>query len=142
MTTDLAIASLIRGASLLVKLVMLLLLAASLISWALIFKKRRQMRLAGRDMQAFEDEFWSSEDLTGLYNRSKQEPEQGGMKTVFEAGFREFARLRKHGGLDAGDILDGSQRSEEHTSDSSHDQSSYAVFCLKKKNNKTLSEQR
>src|SRR5688572_32255160 len=27
-------------------------------------------------------------------------------------------------------------RSEEHTSDSSHSQISYAVFCLKKKNNK------
>src|SRR2546430_9887656 len=28
-------------------------------------------------------------------------------------------------------------RSEEHTSDSSHSQISYAVFCLKKKNNTT-----
>src|SRR2546430_4081008 len=29
-------------------------------------------------------------------------------------------------------------RSEEHTSDSSHSQISYAVFCLKKKNKRTL----
>src|SRR5688572_31352896 len=35
-------------------------------------------------------------------------------------------------GADAG-------RSEEHTSDSSHSQISYAVFCLKKKKKKTLS---
>lgn len=110
MSTDLSIASLILGASLLVKLVMLALLVASLASWALIFSKRRQMRLARRDMQAFEDEFWSSEDLTGLYNRVASGPDAAGMAKVFEAGFREFARLRKHGGLDGGDILDGAQR--------------------------------
>ena len=43
MQTDLSIASLILGASLLVKFVMLVLLIASIASWALIFAKRRQM---------------------------------------------------------------------------------------------------
>lgn len=112
MTTDLSIASLILGASLLVKLVMLALLIASVASWALIFTKRRQMRATQQEIEAFEGQFWSSEDLTGLYNRiAGTDGSSGGMAGVFEAGFREFARLRKHGGLDAGDILDGSQRS-------------------------------
>ncbi len=111
MSTDLSIASLILGASLLVKLVMIVLLIASLASWALIFAKRRQMRQARAEMQAFEDEFWSSEDLTELYNRISTSPtETTGVEKIFESGFREFARLRKRDGLDAGDILDGAQR--------------------------------
>ena len=111
MQADLSIASLILGASLLVKFVMLILLLASLVSWALIFGMRRETRAARQEMQAFEDAFWSSEDLTGLYNRiSTQSGQASGMEKIFESGFREFARLRKHGGLDATDILDGAQR--------------------------------
>ncbi len=111
MQTDLSIASLILGASLLVKFVMLVLLIASIASWALIFAKRRQMLKAKRDLKEFEDEFWSTEDLTALFNRvSAQEYEKTSMERIFEAGFREFARLRKRGGMDATDILDGAQR--------------------------------
>ncbi len=116
MQTDLSIASLILGASALVKFVMLILLIASLASWALIFAMRRQMREARREIQAFEDAFWSSEDLTGLYNRvSKQSETAAGMEAIFESGFKEFARLRNHGGLDAADILDGAQRAMKVT---------------------------
>lgn len=106
-----SIASLVLGASLLVKFIMLILLAASIASWAQIFNKRRQIRRAHREMESFEDEFWSSEDLTRLYNRISAHPEDTtGMERIFEAGFREFARLRKRGGLEVADILDGAQR--------------------------------
>src|SRR3712207_7886073 len=52
-----------------------------------------------------------------------------------EGGFRLRVRLPLRGGAS----LDGavSRRSEEHTSESSHANISYAVFCLKKKNNTT-----
>ena len=111
MHSDLSIASLILGASLLVKFVMLILAIASVASWALIFSKRREMRQAKQEMEAFEDEFWSSEDLTKLYNEvSSSGEEAAGMARIFEAGFREFARLRKRDGLESTDILDGAQR--------------------------------
>ncbi|MGB1885338.1 MAG: protein TolQ [Gammaproteobacteria bacterium] len=111
MHSDLSIASLILGASLLVKFVMLILVIASVASWALIFSKRREMRQAKQEMEAFEDEFWSSEDLTKLYNEvSSSGEEAAGMARIFEAGFREFARLRKRDGLESTDILDGAQR--------------------------------
>lgn len=111
MQTDLSIAGLILGASLLVKFVMLVLLVASIASWALIFVKRRQMVEAKRNLQRFEDEFWSSEDLTALFNRiSAGRGELSGMERIFEAGFREFARLRKRGGIDVADVLEGAQR--------------------------------
>ena len=116
METDLSIANLILGASALVKFVMLLLLAASVSSWTLIFSKRRQMLLAKREIAAFEDEFWSTEDLTRLFNRVAAQTEDAtGMERIFESGFREFARLRKRGGLDTTDILDGAGRAMKVT---------------------------
>ncbi len=116
METDLSIANLILGASALVKFVMLLLLAASVASWTLIFSKRRQTHIAKREIMEFEDEFWSTEDLTRLFNRVAAHAEDAtGMERIFESGFREFARLRKRGGLDTTDILDGAQRAMKVT---------------------------
>ncbi len=116
METDLSIANLILGASALVKFVMLILLSASVASWTLIFSKRRQMHIAKREIMEFEDEFWSTEDLTRLFNRVAAHAEDAtGMERIFESGFREFARLRKRGGLDTTDILDGAQRAMKVT---------------------------
>ena len=111
MEADLSIANLILGASPLVKFVMLVLLFASLASWALIFGKRRQMSRAVKDSKEFEDQFWSTEDLTTLFGHvSEDAHELTGMKRIFFSGFGEFVRLRKRGGLDSTDILDGTQR--------------------------------
>ncbi|MCC6706133.1 MAG: protein TolQ [Gammaproteobacteria bacterium] len=116
METDLSIANLILGASALVKFVMLILLSGSVASWTLIFSKRRQMLVAKREIMEFEDEFWSTEDLTRLFNRVAAHAEDAtGMERIFESGFREFARLRKRGGLDTTDILDGAQRAMKVT---------------------------
>lgn len=112
METDLSIANLIMGASLLVKFVMLVLLLASVASWTIIFMKRRTLARARREAKSFEDRFWSVDDLTSLYNVvSKQKEEPEGMAKIFEAGFKEFARLKKRGGIDPDSILEGSQRS-------------------------------
>ena len=69
MQGDMSIVSLIMGASLLVKFVMLVLLAASVASWGLVFSKRRELLNAKRAAQQFEDQFWAAEDLTALFNR-------------------------------------------------------------------------
>ena len=108
---DLTIASLILGASLLVKLVMLVLLIASLASWTLIFTKRRELRWAKLEAHAFEDQFRAADDLTALYNRvsSKRTPSEG-LEKVFEAGFKEYARLHNRAAIDPASVLDGTQR--------------------------------
>ena len=112
MQADLSIASLVLGASLLVKFVMLVLLLASLISWALIFVKRRELKKARTEAAKFEDRFWSSEDLTALFSSvSQRRGDAVGMEGVFEAGFSEFARLRKRDGIQPSMVLDGCQRS-------------------------------
>ncbi|MGH8654026.1 MAG: protein TolQ [Gammaproteobacteria bacterium] len=112
MQVDLGLANLVLGASLLVKFVMLVLSLASLVSWVLIFSKRSSLKQAQNAAQVFEERFWSSEDLTTLYTRivdRGQEP--NGMESIFEAGFKEFARLSKRSGIDPRAILEGAQRS-------------------------------
>jgi biopolymer transport protein TolQ len=111
MTTDLSFIELILNASVIVKLVMLTLLMASLTSWMMIFKKRAILNKARRDANQFEESFWAAEDLTPLYNKiTNKRNSSNGMEIIFEAGFREFARLRKQKNIDADAILEGSQR--------------------------------
>jgi biopolymer transport protein TolQ len=111
MTTDMSLWSLFANASLLVQLVMLLLLAASLYSWTLIIQKYRLLKAARADALTFENRFWSGIDLVDLYKQvSKRRDELKGMASLFEAGFGEYARLRKQGGLGAMDIVEGAQR--------------------------------
>jgi biopolymer transport protein TolQ len=112
MQIDLSIINLIMEASLLVKLVMLVLVLASLWSWTIIFSKRFAMRRARRAADSFEDRFWSAEDLSTLYSRiTGRGHEPSGLERIFEAGFREFARLRKREGIDPRAVLEGAQRS-------------------------------
>lgn len=112
MSTDLSFLHLILNASLLVKLVMLSLVIASLISWTMIFNKRVMLNRARKEANQFEERFWSLEDLSPLYSRiSNQRYQASGMEKIFEAGFKEFARLRKQDGIDSKAILEGAQRS-------------------------------
>jgi biopolymer transport protein TolQ len=112
MELDLSMTNLVLGASLLVKLVMVLLLMASLWSWTVIFTKRALIRRARRDADKFEDRFWSAGDLTVLYNGITQRGhEPAGLERIFEAGIKEFARLRQQEGIVPMAILEGAQRS-------------------------------
>ncbi|MCF6259499.1 MAG: protein TolQ [Gammaproteobacteria bacterium] len=111
MTTDLSILSLIIEASVLVQLVMLLLLITSLFSWNVIFQKRRMLSKARAEAEEFEEKFWSGGDLANLYNQvTSGRHGNAGMATIFEAGFKEFARLRKQESVDPMAVLEGAQR--------------------------------
>ncbi len=111
MTPDLSFFHLIANASLPVQAVMLILVLASVISWTMIFKKRIWLNRAKREADLFEDRFWSLEELTPLYNRvTGKRYEPTGMEILFEAGFREFVRLRKQEGIIADTIMEGTQR--------------------------------
>ncbi|MCW8829680.1 MAG: protein TolQ [Gammaproteobacteria bacterium] len=111
MTTEMSIWSLFANASLLVQLVMLLLLAASIYSWTLIIQKYRQLKQAREGAETFENRFWSGIDLVELYKQvNKRRDGLTGMASLFEAGFGEYARLRKQDGLSSMDIVEGAQR--------------------------------
>jgi biopolymer transport protein TolQ len=103
--------SLILEASLPVKLVMALLLVASIASWVIIFLKQSVLRGAAKSAEAFEEKFWSGADLTHLYRDATERNRiTTGTEAIFEAGFREFSRLRQRKGMDARTQLEGAQR--------------------------------
>ncbi len=100
---------LILQASLIVQFVMALLVGASVVSWAIIFRKRQLLKTERVASDEFEEQFWSGGDLSGLY-RSLEAGSPTGMAGVFVAGFREFSRLRKQAGIGAAELLEGSRR--------------------------------
>ena len=111
MSTDFSFLQLILHASLVVKLVMTVLIAASIVSWSMIFSKRMILKKARKEADMFEERFWDAEDLSQLYSRvTAKRYEPKGMEKIFEAGFKEFARLKKQNGIDADAIMEGAQR--------------------------------
>lgn len=111
MNGELSLIQLMLDASLLVQLVMVLLLLASIFSWIVIFKKRKLLGRAERDADAFEERFWSGADLARLYEEiTANRREVRGMERLFEAGFREYARLRQRRTPDSRLLVEGAQR--------------------------------
>ena len=93
MNPEMSIPHLIMGASIPVQIVMLILLAASLVSWSIIFSKRRVISRTKAASDTFEGNFWSGGDLQTLYRAvDRQKGGSVGMSSIFEAGFREFNR--------------------------------------------------
>jgi len=110
MNNDLSIIRLVLDASPFVQFILALLLVASVASWAVIIDKQRVMKKALGAAQEFETSFWSGVDLSSLYRdmaRSDATPQ--GMAGIFEAGFREFGKL-KQSSLAGEQIIEGSRR--------------------------------
>jgi biopolymer transport protein TolQ len=107
--------SLITGASVLVQMVMAGLLVASLLSWYYIFLKTFTFKRATRLADEFEKEFWSGGDLNELYQRAANARGAGTLERIFEAGFREFSKLRKQPGMDVAVVMDGTRRAMRAT---------------------------
>ncbi len=88
--------SLILQASIPVQIVMLMLLVASILSWALMYSKRDFVALAKAEAKSFEGRFWSGINLSDLFAQlSVRQEKRYGLEAIFESGFREFARARK-----------------------------------------------
>jgi biopolymer transport protein TolQ len=104
-----SILDLLLQASLVVQFVMLLLIGASVASWAIIFSKRRLLGDVRLAADRFETEFWSGGDLAALY-KSLDGGSPTGMAGIFVSGFREFSRLKTQLGLAGAQLLDGSRR--------------------------------
>ena len=98
-------------ASIPVKIIVLLLLAGSFVSWVIIFRKASAFKQANREADEFENRFWSGADLAKLYAAATDRNRTvGGLESMFESGFREFSRLRDRRRLDARVQLEGAQR--------------------------------
>jgi biopolymer transport protein TolQ len=113
---DLSLLHLVINASLPVQFVMGLLLIASMMSWWYIFLKMFSLKRALRVTNKFESEFWGGGDINAMYQRVSAERESAGeMERIFEAGFREFMKLRRQVGLSSNVIIDGTRRAMRAT---------------------------
>ena len=113
---DLTILAMIVNASIVVKAVMAVLVLASLFSWTYIFMKVFALRRAQRQAEEFEREFWSGSDLVGLYQRAAGgRYVAAGMERIFEAGFKEFLKLKGRAGADVTALMDGTRRAMKAT---------------------------
>jgi len=111
MSNDLQIWQLVMDASWLVKGVMLLLLAASVASWMIIFRKRQALAAAQREAETFEEKFWSGTDLTAMHEGiGSSHRTTKGMEKVFDSGFSEFLRMRQQGRMGPNAMVEGAQR--------------------------------
>jgi biopolymer transport protein TolQ len=115
-TQDMSVWGLVMQASLFVQLVMLGLLLASLLSWWYIFRKAFVLRQALSDTEAFEKDFWSGGDLNSLYQAAAASKNRAGsLERIFEAGFREFSKVKRPPGSDRSAAIDGTRRAMSAT---------------------------
>ncbi len=111
MTEELSFWSLIANASFIVQLVMLILLAASVVSWTVIFQRLQVYRKARQAIRDFENRFWSGMDLGQLFRECAGQPNpDSGEEQIFKAGFKEYTRLRQNAGVDPDAVMEGVQR--------------------------------
>ena len=96
---DLSLWNLFIQASIVVKLVMLLLVGASIWVWAIVFEKAATLRRANRQADQFEDRFWSGGSLDDLYEAEGAKPAHP-MAAVFGAAMGEWRRSARIAGAD------------------------------------------
>ena len=97
--SDLSILTLFLQADIVVKIVMLLLVLASIWVWAIIFEKIASIRRANRQADVFEDRFWSGGSLDELYDQEGAKPVHP-IAAVFGAAMGEWRRSSRVAGAD------------------------------------------
>jgi biopolymer transport protein TolQ len=96
---DLSIWGLFVQADIVVKLVMVLLVLASVWVWAIVFEKVTSLRRANRAADGFEDRFWSGGSLDELFEEAGTKPDHP-MAAVFGAAMSEWRRSLRVAGAD------------------------------------------
>lgn len=113
---SMSVISLILNASLPVQIIMLILVIASVLSWAIIISKYLQVKRAMSQTRVFEQDFWQSKELSDLHQRVSKDLDQSGpLARIFNAGMGEFLRSRRNAQGDSDLIVDGTYRAMQAT---------------------------
>jgi biopolymer transport protein ExbB/TolQ len=90
---------------------MLILVGASVASWATIFRKSQTLKRVRKLNDDFEQDFWSGTSLNDLYASAAHHAKQGGpMERIFASGMREYQKLRERRIADVNQLMDGTRR--------------------------------
>ena len=97
MSSEASLWSFIANAGPVVKIVMLVLLAASIWSWTIILQRWFFLRSARLAVKQFEEQFWSGGELNKLYQElNGRRNNLHGLELIFYAGFSEYKRLSQN----------------------------------------------
>ena len=105
---DVSFWGLVLQADFVVKIVMLILLIASVWSWAIIIEKSRKFINLRKQANSFEAAFWSGDSLEELYEKQADSPEHP-LASVFVAGMYEWTRASDKNSLSNEKIQAGLQ---------------------------------
>ena len=97
-STDFGIIQLFLRADFVVKSVIIILIAASIFSWALIFDKYRLFKRIEKSSSGFEDRFWKSRSAESFYN-SFTNREKDPVANIFQSAMIELIRTKSKSSL-------------------------------------------
>src|SRR5579871_3174087 len=109
-TPNMSLISLVSHASILAQVVLLLLLGASVVSWAVIIQKRKLLKTTDEEAERFEDKFWSGGNLADLFEAVRRDKTSAGLASIFSAGYEEYSRQQTAGRMDPDDSIAAIQR--------------------------------
>ena len=98
---NLSLLGLFLQADAVVKLVMIILLIASIWVWTIIIEKVMTIRRVNREADVFEDSFWSGGSLDELYEREGTDPANP-IAAVFGAAMSDWKRTARIAGTEIG----------------------------------------
>ena len=91
--TDFSIISLFIRADIIVKSVIIILIASSVYSWAIIFDKIRVFKRINKSAEEFEDKFWKSKSAEG-FSKTLPAKSEDPMTQIFQSAMNEVVRTR------------------------------------------------
>ena len=92
-STDFSLAQLFLRADFVVKSVIVILIAASIYSWALIFDKYRLFKKIEKSTTSFEEKFWKSRSAESFYN-SFTNRDKDPIANVFQSAMIELIKTK------------------------------------------------
>ena len=92
-STDFSIVQLFLRADFIVKAVIIILIAASVYSWALIFDKYKLFKRIEKSTNSFEEKFWKSKSAESFYN-SFSNREKDPVANIFQSAMVELIRTK------------------------------------------------
>ena len=92
-STDFSLLQLFLRADFVVKSVIIVLIAASIYSWALIFEKYRLFKKIEKGTNSFEEKFWKSKSAESFYN-SLSNRDKDPMANIFQSAMSELIKTK------------------------------------------------
>ena len=92
-STDFSLTQLFLRADFIVKSVIIILIAASIYSWALIFEKYKLFKRIEKSTTSFEDKFWKSRSAESFYNTLNNR-EKDPIANIFQSAMVELIKTK------------------------------------------------